>query len=339
MRKKNPRYNQWIKRRLKHLEKKRKKKNKKNSQMRQAMSTSFPIENNGKNDIYIITAPSNFSIVDNLFEISDFFNKVIRFTNSKHQDVTIKFDLSKIVNIGADAIIYLLAVMQDLQKLGYAHHKFIGNLPKDENARSFFIETGFLNYMGARISPNSLNQQCIQVIDNNVYDQKSIQEVCDFVIDKSQRNKKDTKFLYVLINEMMSNTCEHAYTKESMKLNKWYLFAQKDNDVFKFTFVDIGLGIPKTVRTRFLERTFKSESHIIESALNGEFRTKTGKEFRGKGLPKIKECVSEQNLKNFTIISNKGCCRIVNNGAQSFIDNNELKMPIIGTVYYWEMAV
>lgn len=339
MRKNNPKYKQWLKRRLKHLEKKRKKTNKKkHSSNIYSHNSSFKSNITNKED-YKIVAPQNFSIKDNPSEVSDFFDNIVKFTKERKNDTFIMFDLSLVEYITADAVLYLLAIMRDLQKLGLAHHKFSGNLPKNKYARNYIIQSGFLDYVQSEIDKDYTNSQCVQIMANNRYNQLSTKKICDFVNENTEIERKDTKFLYVLINEMMLNTCQHAYKLNTTQLNQWYMFVQKDSKTLKYTFLDIGSGIPKTVQKRFTERFWNTDSSIIVSALNGDFRTATKKEFRGKGLPKIKECVFEHKLNNFTIISNKGYCSLKLENNMPKIEESEMKKPIVGTIYYWEMNI
>lgn len=340
MRRNNPRYNAWLKHRLKHLEKRKRKKKGRRSGQTHYSYKSKENKQQSQQESYVVSAPRNFSIKDNALEMSDFFDKVVSFTNKRQKSAYILFDLSKVENITADAIIYLLAVIKDLQKLGLAHHRFIGNLPFNQKARECFIQSGFLDYMESKIPKDYTNSQCVRIMSNDKYNQLSTKAICDFTTNYCNSTKQSTRFLYVLINEMMLNTYQHAYTTaDSNKLNKWYLFAQKDANVLKYTFLDIGLGIPKTVRKKWTERLWSTESSIIASALDGEFRTTTKKEYRGKGLPKIKECVKEHKLNNFTIISNKGFCKLKDNNGELAIEENELQKPIFGTIYYWEIQL
>lgn len=339
MRRKNPKYNDWLKRRLKHLEKR---KRKKKGCRRGEFHASYGREekwNKNSQEAYVVSAPSNFSIRENALQMSEFFDKVLGFTNGKQKDAYIMFDLSNVEIITADAIIYLLAVIKDLQKLGVARHRFTGNLPNNQKAKDYFIQSGFLNYMQSKIQKDYTDSQCVQIISSESYNQLSTKTICDFTMRHCNTTKQSTRFLYVLINEMMLNTYQHAYTTDSKKLNKWYLFAQKDTNTIKYTFLDIGLGIPKTVRKKWTEHLFSTESAIISSALDGEFRTTTKKEYRGKGLPKIKECVIEHKLNNFTIISNKGFCKLINKDDNLIIEKTELQKPIFGTIYYWEIQI
>lgn len=50
----------------------------------------------------------------------------------------------------------------------------------------------------------------------------------------------------------------------------------------------------------------KKDSRIISSALNGDFRTETKKNYRGKGLPHILECYNNTLINRLCIISGKG---------------------------------
>lgn len=105
MRRNNPKYNAWLKHRLKHLEKrKRKKKGRRSGQAHYAYK-SKENKQQSQQESYVVSAPRNFSIKDNALEMSDFFDKVVSFTNKRQKSAYILFDLSKVENITADAII------------------------------------------------------------------------------------------------------------------------------------------------------------------------------------------------------------------------------------------
>ena len=337
MRKKNPKYNLWLKRRVHRIEKRRLKR-KKTAQ--NTYQLSEPIKNISKPKEkvkqYKVTAPTNFSLKDNLQEMIDFFGDLLKFTNSRREEISIFFDLSEVTHITVDAIIYLLAVIKDLQISGFAKHYFYGNLPKNKQAKDYFVQSGFMNYVKSNIKENSSIQEQISILSNNVYDQTVTKTVCDFVSDKSGLTRVETKFLYVLINEMMLNTYQHAYKDSSKQTNNWYMYVENTENKIKFTFLDTGQGIPNTVRKKFMERVFKRESDIILSALNGEFRTQTGRKYRGKGLPKIKECVMNHNLDELFIISNKAFCELKYNNEFE-IKKDDLSSSLRGTIYYWEL--
>lgn len=150
MRKNNPKYNAWLKRRLKHLEKKRRRKKYFRGAQVNPTYKSKEKKETSPHEAYVVSAPSNFSIKDNALEMSDFFDKVVKFTNKKQKAAYIMFDLAKIENVTADAIIYLLAVIKDLQKLGLSHHKFTGNLPINPKAKDSNYLIKFCLFSGLR---------------------------------------------------------------------------------------------------------------------------------------------------------------------------------------------
>lgn len=340
MRKKNPKYKAWLKKRLVKLGKnRRKRKQQKRFGHNAANPTVKNIKAKSKKKLYKVEAPCNFSIKDNPKEVIPFFDDIVRFTKSEKENTNIFFDMSAVSNITADAIIYLLAVIKDLQGMGLTRHNFLGNLPTDPKMRCYLEQSGFLNYVKINYQIHETPSNQIQIISNNRYDQLTAKQICDFVCVNSNCKKTQTKFLYVLITEMMLNTWQHAYNKTKDKLNKWYLFIQNIEEKTLFTFLDIGQGIPKTVRTKWTERLFPSESSIVESALKGEFRTQTGEDYRGKGLPKIAECVKNHNLEKLFIISNKAYCKVEYKQNEMVITKNEQHKAILGTIYYWEINI
>lgn len=339
MRKKNPKYKEWLKRRLRHIEKKRRKKNRPKNSIKNNYQPKS-VETKTDNKIFVVNAPENFSIINNPKETINFFTDVLNFTNSNTGKLKLFFDLSRIRLVTADAIIYLLAVIKDLQRGKFIRREFSGNLPVNPNANKFFKQSGFFNHVNSASKGNDTLSNYIQIVSNKQYNQAITKTICDFVLNNSKYTRTDTKFLYVLINEMMLNTYQHAYDSlQSNKTNSWYLFAQKDTNVLKFTFVDTGLGIPATVTKKWHDK-IKSQSKLITSALNGDFRTQTLNEFRGKGLPKIKECVAKHNIEKLYIISNKAYCVLNNRDVNEVsISEQEMTRSITGTIYYWEIKI
>jgi hypothetical protein len=141
-----------------------------------------------------------------------------------------------------------------------------------------------------------------------------------------------------MIIELMTNTKQHAYndTKRKFTTTDWYVFARHDieSNSVRFIFLDTGEGIPSTVKKTFRETLpiiGKSETSYIQSALEGELlRTRTGKTYRGKGLPKIYSFYKEGIIKDLTIISNYGYF-----GSKR---SNDINQKLNGTLFYWELS-
>src|SRR5699024_953534 len=110
-------------------------------------------------------------------------------------------------------------------------------------------------------------------------------------------------FLYDILYEMMINTNEHAYSSDTFLLNNWYVYVALEDEKVKFSFLDTGIGIPKTVNKNFFEKInllgLKNDAELILSALNGEFKTATKQVYRGKGLPKFTKYNKIGKIQNF----------------------------------------
>ncbi|MEL7657006.1 MAG: ATP-binding protein, partial [Bacillota bacterium] len=168
-------------------------------------------------------------------------------------------------------------------------------------------------------------------------------EICNFVHQVSGKGVNDTKRLYSMIMELMTNTKQHAYLdKGGIMGGNWYIFAEGlENSSVRFVFLDTGIGIPATINKKFSEkikdlmRIFGApfdESKYISSALRGEFRSETRQQNRGKGLPGIYEDSCSGLISGLVIISGSGECRIL---PDCTIEENQLETNFNGTLYIW----
>ena len=343
MHKNNPRYKSWLKRRNLAKEKHRlKRKHKKfsyadNNSNGNSNPSGSRKSSSGKTQKF--NAPSNFSLINNTEEVASYFEQVLKYTNQKNRITkNVFFDLGNITEVTADAIIYLLAVIGDLQTIGLAHKYFSGNLPTDPHAKTVFAQSGFLKYVRSDFQNPETFDKNIQILSDNKYNQNVTKRVCDFVCDHFNCTRTDTKLLYVLINEMMLNSYQHAYTDKRKQKNSWYLFVQSEGQKIKFTFLDSGLGIPNTVKKKLTDLFYvKSDADIVFSALDGEFRTQTKQKFRGKGLPKIKDCLKSHSFENMQIITNAAYCRIQYDHDRYITQKKDLNVPVLGTIFCWEL--
>ncbi len=336
MKKNNSKYKEWLKRRLRKKERNRIKKNKSSNSTKVSSSTVTKTEKGRKS--FSVKAPQHFSIKENPKDTIEFFDAVVNFMNTRKEGVNIYFDISDVVTVTDDAIIYLLAIIKDLQKLGYARHNCLGNLPKNSVAKEYFVQSGFLNHVNSNII-NLRETDNLQIRSGKIYQQTITKDICDYVCAHVNKSIVFTKFLYVLINEMMLNTYQHAYHKNGDTLSSWYVSVRTSENKIQFTFVDTGFGIPKTVRKKWTEKIFSTESSMVKSALNGEFRTQTGNTYRGKGLPKIRDCVDKSYINELYVISNKAFCKVNKSNNEVNISEMEQTKSLMGTIYCWEINI
>lgn len=333
----------WQKRRQIKLEKKNRRRKAwiklKNKNRRNGIGSSYAkrIRNKSAKELYRIDAPEKLDLIYNPVETSDFFADVLRFANKNSKSLSIFFNFERTKHLSVDAIIYLLAIIKDFQKMGLVKHQFSGNYPKDEDARRIFFRSGFLNYMRVKNPSECFPvSDAIQIISGVYYQQEVIRNICEFICEKSNYDRISVKFVYNIISEMMLNTFQHAYDRKenNNKTNNWMLYLEKTSDSFCFNFLDTGMGIVSTVKRKFGD-FIKNDCDILKSTINGEFRTNTNKGFRGKGIPKIRNYVRQGNLQELEIIANRAFCHIDNTKEE--ISSILLDRPLKGTLYHWEL--
>ena len=289
---------------------------------------------------YEFHAPLNFSLINNPEETSKFFSDLISFIqNRRNFGKSLFIDISSISSLTIDALMYLLAIVNNLNVNFCKKFFFSGNAPSNERVKKMFSESGFyhfVRYQGAE--PLQKNEDNVQIVSGEDCDTTLAKRISDFVCKKANVDKRSCSFLYNMIIELMSNTYKHAYADNSIFYPRWYCYAEYDgSNMISFSFMDIGMGIPATVKKNFAEKIdilgIKAENKYIISALNGDFRTATQKDYRGKGLPKIKDFCSANQICNLHILANRADVQVL----QDHYDARDIDYPLFGTLFYWQI--
>jgi hypothetical protein len=298
-----------------------------------------PIQFHGR---VTINAPNNFSIVNNLDEMLIFYDNILKTAKNKNALI---LEAKNIELITPDSILYLLSIFEYI-KAKYGKFPISGSFPVDPDCKRIFVQSGFPKYFHTRENI-SYDDSDILTIESSIEVEPLIaKKVVKFARDHlGEVRSKKSKRAYEIIIECMGNTFDHAYHSKS-PLPKWYLMAIYNSNInsVKFVFLDGGLGIPKTIRRNHLERLQQfitgvtrkflsipaiDDSFLISSALNGEFRSRTEKGYRGKGLPKIKKCAETNEIHELKIISSFGSFDVAT------LTGVELKRQFMGTLFSW----
>ena len=297
-----------------------------------------------KNNRCVFRAPLRFGFTINPEETNSFFSDLLKFiVDWRNHGKKIHIDISKISELTIDALMYLLAIINNLNSNIKYKYRFSGNVPENDDVRMVFENSGFYDYVYFPGKKNTKrNSDSVRIVSGKVCENTTAKHIADFLIEKACINMNQARFIYVMMIELMSNTFKHAYNtqKNSTILPRWYCNANYDsNDTICFTFMDTGEGIPSTVRKNFTERIdilkFKTEDKYVVSALNGDFRTSTKQFNRGKGLPKIREICSKGIIQNLKIFTNKAAVLVNKDDIESYV----VKTPLQGTLYYWEVSI
>ena len=292
-----------------------------------------------RNSLITMKPPKNFSLVNNTEETMIFFADFANEINRGRSGLRFFVDSSEVERTTVDALIYLIAILQNDAVNMKRRYSFEGNYPSNEDARKVYIESGFNDYVNSRMKklPDSNDKKRITCGIKN--DSEASKELCDFVIKCLGKTRKDIQPIQKVMIELMSNVYHHAYEKNSFMAKKWYMYAEHVDNNVRCVFVDTGLGIAKTARKNWGEKLkvlFNLElddSKIIESIFNGDFRTATNEKFRGNGLSSVRENVKSDIFVSFEVISGRGRCIIPKVEDTDKINTYCYKNRLFGTLF------
>lgn len=281
----------------------------------------------------VLPTPSRLSLKDNADETIKFFHSLDVILNNR---ASLHLDMRNVESITTDAILYLLSRF-DYHRTHSTAYKVRGNFPLNTDAKNLLIESGFTKYVTTAQKHKYITSNVLAVESGIKVKPQIVKSMLEFTRRKLVKvNKFKTSKTYSTMIECMGNTKNHAYSSNSY--GKWWVIASCNADqTIHFVFLDNGLGIPTTVRQKFLEQmpfVNPSDAKIIVSAMRGEDRSQTKFSYRGKGLPSIYSQVRTLMIRNLRIISNTGYV---------FADNNTLTQESLtnrfhGTLLSWDIC-
>jgi len=286
--------------------------------------------------------PSKFSFLYNPVETIDFYSKMI--DEIRHGVYRQYFYVnSKLVEeVTVDALIYLIAIMQNMKVNYERQYTYRGNLPRDPKIALVYQESGFMSYVKSKqkVLPASTNK--MKIVSGVKNEPKITSDLCRFVMDKLGKKREEVLSLQKILIELMSNVYHHAYNLDEIMHEHWYIYAEYIDNYVRFVFVDTGAGIARTVRKNFTEKIQRfigneaTDGDLIYSTLSGDFRTETNESHRGNGLSGVRELAESELFKNFTLISGRGQCTISN--ENKILIKNDYKNQIYGTIYIFDVV-
>lgn len=298
------------------------------------------IEQKNQYGEYSLTAPKNFSLMNNLDETLQYFHRVNKAIQMCRSNTILYFDLSAIEDASPDAFMYVVALLKNNRKIQMLQIPCVGNEPIADKPRSLLNKAGFFNYViSRRFHPIENEESQLRIYRGSKSDPSLAQKMCEFVHIRTGEaiNRLGTKRLFPMFIELMNNVKQHAFdcdNTEDANFRNWYTYAEDIGSELRFVFLDTGKGIPETIQKNFWEKLplVKTDARFISSALKGDFRTDTGERHRGKGLPEIYDNVRKHAIKSLSILSGKGLCIVDGNGN---ITEKNLVYAFDGTMYMW----
>jgi hypothetical protein len=284
---------------------------------------------------YEISAPFVFSIINNPDGMTIFF-EYLRDKIIKHHDLFI--NLKNVSAVTSDAILYILSLLEYARKIN-SKSKISGNVPINAQCRILFSKSGFYEYVHVKSKEYQLDPTVFKIESGTIVIPEKAGAFKRFVKYRlSLVETRQLKRLYSILIECMANTKNHAYKIDSYE-NKWWMIGRHLNNSVEIAFLDNGIGIPRTIKKNYRELVKEmasklgaiiiNDSELLLSALNGEFRTQTGKRHRGRGLPRISNSAKTGDISDLVVISQKGYVDVNNEECK------QLTHPFMGTLLFW----
>lgn len=290
-----------------------------------------------------IRIPDKFTISDNTTETLGFF-QTLHDSIKEHRRVYL--DMSDCRILGIDAVLYFFSLC-DHMKLKGIRCSIKGNVPKNQKCLKLLMSTGFFQLVRSRMPQSAPDPNVLRIASGALINHNVAREVIDFSLKHLKQGfSAKSRAIYRILIEMMGNTREHAYIRQA-ETSKWHMLAiyEKETEAVRFAFLDGGQGVPTTIYKNHRERVMKLldkipmintitgvrtfDACLLESALRGEFRSKTKQGYRGKGMPEIYGLAENRNIASLKLVSGKGFFDCSSGQATG------LDTKFEGTLYTW----
>lgn len=287
-----------------------------------------------------IRAPRVFSMLRNTAEMCLFISNIQdQYRNKKGVFIS----MEHVESIDHDAIVVLLSVMIKFQEDSI---NFNGSFPRNHAAKKIVIQSGFIENLYQK---SDLGQYYLKGRNNRMLttgwtkvNDELAEAIMEDITPKLFGEKKTLKGLHRVLIELMHNCHNHA-NPEKRGTKDWWLSINSHEDKVTFSFIDYGVGVFESLKTKNENNIFKKwfnrvssliqdNSKIIEKILAGEMhQTVTNSYFRGNGLPAIMEAYNRNQISSLCIITNDVFVAIENGIYQ------RMNINFNGTFVYWEI--
>jgi hypothetical protein len=220
-------------------------------------------------------------------------------------------------------------------------------LPANDDAKVAFLASGIAKHMPAVHVPDDFVEGRMKMLVGSDLgeDRNALLPIIEWVRKRVLRREPKTRFspTFVAASELMSNTAWHASGEKSDRQfstppmnTQWCVhgYGDRKKQEARYAFFDRGVGIPNSRGARLfrssLKEVRKSDIEIVQAAMNGEIKSRTGFKERGKGLQYVQdECVETKRLRNLVVVT-----------GHAWLDleagtSVRLSRPFKGTAFFW----
>lgn len=283
-----------------------------------------------------IEAPENLDFINytNDFLSYLYYGKQVLKTRK-----AIRFDISKIKTLGPDAIPILISHIINYEKK--YHIPIFGNGPDDKKLMNLFTQSGFYTHVKSRVTFESNDESLLHKESNYKVKPDIAGKATLLALQNGKYSEEEIEPIYNIFIELMSNTHHHA-TLENYGQTKWwlYVFNDKDSGITSVSFLDLGVGIFRSIIVlkyiRKLTDVLKliRNINLVDDLITGKIqsRIEADNEIRGKGIPQIMEYSKLPYFSKFYLITNDVKINLKNS------EREQLETNFKGTFYYFELC-
>lgn len=154
-------------------------------------------------------APDVFSFALNPDETNAFFTDIISFiTRRENFGRSLFIDISKIEKLTIDALMYLLAIVNNLNGKFRNKYSFSGNAPNKPAVNKMFSESGFYHFVRYQgTEPITRNKDNLQIVSGEKSETQIAKKMSDFVCSKAGVTRLESNFIYIMMIELNCTLC------------------------------------------------------------------------------------------------------------------------------------
>jgi hypothetical protein len=283
-----------------------------------------------------LEAPSNFSLLNNAQKVVPFLNSIERHI----ENFRLSINFENVLEITPEAVLALIATMKKFKS-----RSVHGSLPKLEKARQILVESGFLDHVSHGLNLQGAASGQIARFEGVTVDPLRARELIMYGTEQLLGSRVDHQPAYCVILEAMQNTVDHAHVIPEGQLGPlttetWWamVYADRERRRICFALLDTGVGIFRSARVKLwrkLDRAIRkaADTSILKQMLQGRIESRTGLDYRGKGLPSMNRYSESGEIQDFLILSNTVHGKI---RPQSY---SVLESSFRGTMLYWEIEI
>lgn len=275
------------------------------------------------------------------------FFKDLRQHISKSKTHRVYVDHSSLKEITPEAALVLMAEM-------FRAHRLFGDceklcvLPNEREVRDLLGQVGYYDYFAPLKKtwkpPSGHKRHFFAHRKGTMLEPVVVKGLMALFSEVSALDSEMNSALYEALIECMNNVLEHAYPltqSRAAKYRFWWMLGYVDTSTrnMSFSFFDQGVGIPRTIRTRWKDSPWlgplsPTDSELVQTAVLEGGYSSTKRTSKGRGLPTLKRFIDTARDGELSIFANQSMC-VFHTDKEPARHDHAANLP--GTLIAWNI--